>query len=204
MLLIGSLASPFVRRVAVTMKLYDHSFEHRPYATDRDMADISIFNPLGRVPALALDDGEVIIDSTMIIDYLDEIMGPDRALTPRSGPSRRQVNKIIALALGISDKYVAAYYERRKRPASHIWQPRLARVEDQVQSGLQALNSMVQGPWFLGEELTQADVTVVAAVAAMRYDMPHLAPPGLFPQLDKLVLSAARIKAFASTVPEDP
>ena len=188
MLLIGSLTSPFVRRVAVTMKLYGLSFEHRPYATDRNMAEISTFNPLGRIPALAPDDGEVIIDSTMIIDYLDEIMGPDKALTPRSGPSRRQVNRIIALALGTADKYVAAYYERTKRPESHVWQPRLERVEDQIRSGLQALCSMAQGPWFLGEALTQADVTVVAALEAMRFDMPHLAPPGRFTQLDKLAL----------------
>ena len=201
MQLIGSFLSPFVRRVAVTMKLYGLPFEHHPYATDRDGADIGRFNPLGRVPALVLDDGEVIVDSGMIIDHLDDVVGPERALTPRAGADRQHVNRIVALATGVSDKYVAAYYERTKRPASHVWKPWLGHLEDQVHRGLQALDGMVQGPWFVGAALSQADVSTIVAVQAMRHDMPHLAPQGQFRALDGLVRAAAPVDAFASTLP---
>lgn len=202
MLLIGSFTSPFVRRVAATLNLYELPFAHRAYATGADRAAIARFNPLGRVPALVLDDGDILIDSSLIIDQLDELVGPERSLTPRSGPDRRRVNKIVALALGAADKYVAAYYERTKRPESHVWQPWLERLEGQVHAGLQALDGMVQGPWFLGPSLTQADVTAAVAVDTMRYDMPHLAPPGRFPALDALVAAAESLEAFASTRPE--
>lgn len=201
MLLVGSYASPFVRRVAVTLKLYGLPFEHRPVATDRDAVAIRTFNPLGRVPALVLDDGELVIDSAMIIDHLDEMVGPARALTPRSGPQRRRINRMVALATGAADKYVAAYYERTKRPDSHVWQPWLKRLEGQIETALLALDGMVQGPWLAGEALTQADVATIVAVQAMRFDMPHLAPEGRFSALDALARSAAGLDAFSSTRP---
>ncbi len=145
MLLIGSYSSPFVRRVAVTLKLYALPFEHRPVATDRDAVTIRAFNPLGRVPALVLDDGELVIDSGMIIDHLDEMVGPMRALTPRSGPQRRLVNRMVALATGAAEEYVAAYYERTKRPDTHVWPPWLERLEGQIETALQALDGWCRG-----------------------------------------------------------
>jgi glutathione S-transferase len=201
MLLLGPYDSPFVRRVAVTLKLHGLAFEHGAVTTGADVVEVERFNPLGRVPALRLDDGEVLFDSAMILDHLDELAGPARALTPRSGPARRRVNRLVALATGASDKYVAAYYERTRRPPTHLWQPWLDRLESQARAGLAAFAAEVQGPWACGDRLTQADVSIVAAIEAMRFDMPHLAPPGVHPALDRLVDAASRIDAFASTMP---
>jgi glutathione S-transferase len=201
MLLIGPYDSPFVRRVAVTMKLYGIAFEHRRIDTGPDADEIRRFNPLGRVPALRLDDGEVLIDSAMIIDHLDALAGPARALTPPAGPERRRVNRLVALATGAADKYVAAYYERTKRPPAHLWQPWLEQLEAQARAGLAAFASEIQGPWACGDRLTQADVSIVCTVESMRFDMPHLAPPGALPVLDRLVEAAMRMEAFASTAP---
>lgn len=200
MQLIGYNESPFVRRIGVTLKLYDIPFEQRAVTTS-DRATIEPHNPLGRIPALVLDDGEALIDSTMILDHLDELAGPERALTPRSGAERRAVNRLVAVALGTCEKYVAAYYEQTKRPESHLWGPWLDRLEAQVRAGLQYIEDAMRGPYLLDGRMTQADVTTVCAIDSIRFDMAHLAPDGAYPKLEALVASVAGLDAFRSTSP---
>jgi glutathione S-transferase len=109
------------------------------------------------------------------------------------------VLRLVALAQGASEKYVAAYYERHQRPESHVWLPWLERLEGQVASALSALEAAAQRPWLLGEDLTHADVALACGVLAMRADMPHLAPEGRFPRLDAVVRRAEGLAAFAGT-----
>src|SRR5512143_707883 len=90
MFLIGQYDSPFVRRVAIAMRLYGLPFEHRPWSTFGDADKIAPFNPLRRVPTLVLDDGEALIESMAILDYLDELVGPSKAMIAESGPERRR------------------------------------------------------------------------------------------------------------------
>ena len=90
MILIGQYDSPFVRRVAIALDLYGHAFEHRPWSTFGDGEKIAPFNPLRRVPTLVLDGGEALIDSTAILDALDELAGPEIAMMAARGPERRQ------------------------------------------------------------------------------------------------------------------
>ena len=200
MQLIGYYESPFARRVGITLMLYDIPFEHRAVPTS-NRAVVEPLNPLGRIPMLVLDDGETLIDSTMIIDHLDALVGPKRALTPPSGPQRRAVNNIVAVALGTAEKYVASYYEMSKRPESHRWGPWLDKLEGQVASGLRWLDAQMKGPRMLGDAITHADVATVVAFEAARFDMPHLAPDGAFPKLEALVKSVADVPAFTETRP---
>ena len=85
MILIGMFDSPFVRRVAVSMTTLDMVFEHRNWSVGKDFEAIRRYNPLGRVPTVVLDDGEVLIDSGAVLDYLDDRVGPERALLPSTG-----------------------------------------------------------------------------------------------------------------------
>ncbi len=78
MILIGQYDSPFTRRVAIALKFYGLAFEHRPWSTFGDADKIAPFNPLRRVPTLVFEDGEVLIESTAILDYLDEVSGRRR------------------------------------------------------------------------------------------------------------------------------
>ena len=87
MFLIGQFDSPFVRRVAIALRLYGVAFAHKPWSTFGDADLIAPYNPLRRVPTLVLDDGEALIDSHMILDYLDELAGPDRAMLPPKASS---------------------------------------------------------------------------------------------------------------------
>lgn len=200
--LIGYYASPFVRRVGVTLHLYGVAFAHRPLRTvaEADAAAIRAANPLERIPALVRPDGEMLIDTLFIIDWLDEQAG-ERALVPRAGEMRWRTNRLVALAHGAAEKYVAAYYERHRRPETHVWPPWLERLEAQVAAGLAALDAAVQGPWLAGAAMTHADTAAACGVLSMRTDMPHLAPEGRYPRLDALVRQAAALPAFIATAP---
>ena len=104
MILIGQYDSPFVRRVAIAMRLYGIAFEHRPWSTFGDADKIAPYNPLRRVPTLVLDDGEALIESAMILDHLDDLVGPDKAMIAPRGETRRRHLRICALAMGLGDK----------------------------------------------------------------------------------------------------
>src|SRR6267154_4615585 len=98
--------SPFVRRVAVSMKLLAIPFEHRNWSVGKDFDRIREFNPLGRVPTLVLDDGEALIESAAILDYLDDFVGSARALLPASGGERREALRAMSIAVGAAEKGV--------------------------------------------------------------------------------------------------
>jgi hypothetical protein len=121
MILIGQYDFPFVCRVAIAMRLYGLHFEHRPWSTFGDGDKIAPYNPLRRVPTLVLDSGEVLIESTAILDYLDELVGPGHAMIAERGPERRHALKICALATGLADKAVTtspspAHFDSPARP----------------------------------------------------------------------------------------
>jgi glutathione S-transferase len=100
MILIGQYDSPFVRRVAIAMRLYGLPFEHRPWSAFSDAEKIAPYNPLRRVPTLVLDDGEAVIESTIILDYLDglarsdnrRIIGQPAATLTRTSSARGVIN----------------------------------------------------------------------------------------------------------------
>src|SRR3954447_23676701 len=104
MILIGQFDSPFVRRVAIAMRRYAVPFEHRPWSVWADSEQLARYNPLRRVPTLVLDDGACLIESTAMLDALDELVGPERALLPQRGAARRDGLRVISLATGLADK----------------------------------------------------------------------------------------------------
>lgn len=167
MILIGMFDSPFVRRVAVSMKLLKIPFEHRNWSVGKDQDEIRKFNPLGRVPTLVLDDGEVLVESAAILDHLDELAGPERALLPAHGTARRKVLKYMVLATGAAEKGVAQVYERVFRPEEKRHEPWVARCGEQMHGSLAELDRLCRpattGQWLVSERLTQADITVTAA-----------------------------------------
>jgi glutathione S-transferase len=162
MKLIGMLDSPFVRRVAISMALLEMPYEHCDWSVGRDLARIREFSPLGRVPALVLDDGDVLTESGAILDYLDDCVGPARALLPPQGLSRRQALQIMARCIGAAEKARDQVYERAMRPAEKRSQPWVERLNSQMHGALGELEvaSGRDSPWLVGERMTQADITL--------------------------------------------
>jgi glutathione S-transferase len=155
-----TIDSPFVRRVAVTLHHYHMPFERNALSVFQNAKAMQKINPLVRVPALVLESGEVLIDSAAIVDHLDEVAGPARALTPAHGPERRKVLKAAAMASGIVDKAGAVVYERywhQPRMVSEDW---LHRCLDQAKHGLEYLEQQCGAPWFIDSRMTQADVMI--------------------------------------------
>ena len=203
MTLYGRHASPFVRRVAVTLRLYGMDYRHVPLMPfGADKAELAKFNPIARVPALQLADGEMLIDSAAILDHLDQVAGPERALTPPSGAARRRVLTWLAVAHGANEKLVAGLYERHFRPREAWHVPWLATCDKQVRDGFAWLDTQFAGPWFLGSEMTQADITVAVFWLFARGKRPNFFAGLGCAKLDDLAERLQATPSFQATMPE--
>ena len=184
MILIGQFDSPFVRRVGIALKLYGLDYEHRPWSTFRDADKIVAFNPLRRVPTLVLDDGEVVIESAVILDYLDERVGAQTALMADSGPARRRALRTCALATGLSDKAVSLIYERLlHHETSDVWVNRCQAQIGSVLDVLEADRSRRGSAYWFGESINHADIAVACALRFLREAHPALFDAAKWPSL---------------------
>ena len=123
MILVGRYLSPFTRRTAIVLKTLNIDFEVKTLPATPENAELVAINPLGRVPAVVLDDGEVLIDSAAIIDHLLEVGDPDNTLLAASGADRRAVMRLVGVAQGTMEKTVGVVYEQNKRPEAAIMNP---------------------------------------------------------------------------------
>ena len=197
MILIGQYDSPFVRRVAIALRLYELSFEHRPWSTFGDGEKIAPYNPLRRVPTLVLGSGEVLIESTAILDYLDDLVGPEDAMIAPRGPARHRGLKICALATGLGDKAVSLVYERvlRKDP-SKLW---VERCEAQIGSVLDALEKERAGiatPYWFGTSIGHADIAVACVLRFTGEAHPALFSAARYPALSAHALTCEALPPF--------
>ncbi|NKC15424.1 MAG: glutathione S-transferase family protein [Gammaproteobacteria bacterium] len=203
MILLGRYLSPFVRRVAATLEIYGLTFANNPLQhTGDDAPHLRKHNPVGRVPALILDDERVIVDSHVILDYLDRLVGADKALTPAGGNQRDAVLNIAGIATGAVEKAIATVYEVRFRPQDKRHVPWVERCSEQAVGGFNHLENQLDGGWFVGGRMTQADVT-----AAITWQFTELAAPKLkasisAPKLDALVERMMAEPAYAKTLPK--
>lgn len=186
MILIGQYDSPFVRRVGIALALYGLAFAHRPWSIFGDGEHVRAFNPLMRVPTLVLDDGEVLFDSFSMIDCLDDLVGEERALCPRTGPMRRHVLAVAALAMGAAEKAVSLFYELRlHKEVSAVW---AERCSSQILSTLAALErdrAARTSPYWFGDTISHADIAAAVALRFIRE-----AHPGLVAEADIPALAA--------------
>jgi glutathione S-transferase len=176
MILIGQYDSPFVRRVAIAMRLYGIDFEHKPWSTFGDADKIAAYNPLRRVPTLVLDSGDALIESAMILDYLDDRVGAEKAMIAKSGEARWRHQWICALAMGLGDKGVSLLYERvlRKDKQLDLW---VERCKAQIAGVLEVLEkerAAVTTPYWFGERAGHADIAVACVLRFVGEAHPEL------------------------------
>jgi glutathione S-transferase len=198
MILYGQLDSPFTRRVAVSLHHWGFDFEHRMISVFSDFKALRQTNPLGKVPALTPDDGATLFDSSFILDYLDELAGPERALTPPAGAARRESLRVTAIALGLAEKSVELRGETARRPEQFHFQPAIDRLESQIGTALDWLESHGGRPWLVGAKMTQADVTATVAMTYLAAKLPRLLPAGCYPELRDLQDRCEKMPAFTA------
>jgi glutathione S-transferase len=187
MILIGQYDSPFVRRVGIALTLYGLPFEHRPWSTFADADRIRPFNPLTRVPTLVLDRGSALLDSHMMLDYLDSVVPAGRRMFPEREPERHQALRAASLATGLAEKAVSLFYERRlHKEVSEVWVERCRRQIVGSLEMLEAERTAVAEPYWQGDRIGHADVALACVLRFLGE-----AHPGLFDQARYPALAAA-------------
>ena len=168
MILIGQYDSPFVRRVAVTLQLYDLAYEHRPWSAVGDAERIAEFNPLMRVPTLVAADGAAITDSGIIIQLLDHLAGFGAFLS-RGWPQQGEMLRITAFAAGVAEKGVALIYERAfHKDAVPEWHERLLKQVVDTLAMLDRERAARSTRWLFGERLSHADIMIGTTFCFLR------------------------------------
>lgn len=201
MILIGQYDSPFVRRVAVALRLYKQPYEHWPWSTFGDAEKLAAYNPLRRVPTLVLDDGEVLIESGAILDHLDASADPMNRLIPPEPAERRAALKLCALATGLCDKMVSLVYEQiLHETTSDAW---VRRCEAQIGGVLDALEverARVTTPFWLGGRPGHADIAVACAMRFLSEAHPAIHALVRWPALAAHGSACERMDAFQGVV----
>ena len=198
MILIGQYDSPFVRRVAISLRILGFTYQHDTRSVFADFDAMRRINPLGRIPSLVLDDGEVLVDSAAILDWLDQSAGPASALVPATGVERRRVLRRMALATGVVDKAGAVAYERLIRPPAYRWPEWIGRCLVQATGGLEALAAE---HWPEEARLDQAEITTACVLRWLQIAVPDVLPDGRYPSLDALSARCEARPEFNATNP---
>lgn len=204
MKLIGTLTSPYVRKVRIVMaeKKLDYAFElENVWALD---STIQASNPLAKVPCLIMEDGAVIYDSHVIVEYLDTLT-PVCKLVPANGRERAEVKCWEALADGVLDAGVLIFLEKGQRAPelqSAAW---IERQMSKILAGLKAMsNGLGETAFCTGIHYSLADVAVGCALGWLNFRFPEIPWRTEYPNLQRLYDKLSERQSFKDTVPQLP
>ena len=196
MRLIGMLDSPYVRRVAISLQLLGLPFEHRSLSVFRAFDEFHAINPVVKAPTLVCDDGTVLMDSSVILEYAHARAG--RSLMPTDLPGLQADLRLIGLGLAACDKSVQLIYERALRPPEKQHEPWVKRVTGQLQAAITGLEAdIVRRPLATGRsQMTQAGVTAAITWHFIQRMLPQLLPAAQFPALAGFCIEAEALAPF--------
>ncbi len=206
MQLIGMLDSPYVRRVAISLRCLGIAFEHRAVSVFTTFEQFRQINPVVKAPSLVCDDGEVLMDSTLILDYAEALAAPGRSLMPSSIPERQHALRIIGLALAACEKTVQIVYERNLRPVEKQHAPWLDRVRGQLLAAYSALDlELRRKPLGAGSKtITQAGITSAVAWRFTQMMLPEIVIASEHPALQAFSAQAEQLAEFVAAPPIGP
>lgn len=197
MKLIGMLDSPYVRRVAVSMQLLGLRFEHESISVFRGFAQFQSINPVVKAPTFVCDDGTVLMDSTLILEYAEALARP-RSLMPADLPGLQRELRLIGLALAACEKSVQIVYEHNIRPAEKLHAPWVERVTGQMLAALGALDAELAAHPLAATSatMTQAGVTTAVVWEFARHAQAELALAAAFPAVAAFAAQAEQLAEF--------
>jgi glutathione S-transferase len=198
MQLIGMLDSPYVRRVAISLQLLGLRFSHRSLSVFRTFDQFRQINPVVRAPTLVCDDGEVLMDSTLILQYAEALAGPGRSLMPAAMPELQRALHVIGLALAACEKSVQLFYERGLRPAEKQHEPWIARVSGQLLAAYGVLEEEIgRRPLPVTRStISQAGVSVAVTWHFTQQTLPGTVAPADYPRLAEFSAKAEALPEF--------
>jgi len=197
MQLIGMLDSPYVRRVAVSLKVLGLAFELDQVSVFRQFEKFSSINPVVKAPTFVTDNGVVLMDSGLILEHIAHLA--PRSLMPPDRAGHETALRQLGLALAACEKTVSILYERNQRPAEKHHQPWLDRVLGQMLLAYGALEREAPPDWFTGETLMQPQITTAVVWRFTQHNFPELVPAGDYPKLSDLSARAEKLAPFTQT-----
>ena len=197
MKLIGMLESPYVRRAAISFQLLKIAFEHQSLSVFRGFEEFRKINPVVKAPSLICDDGQVLMDSSLIIDYAEALAGNGRSMLPIAVHERQRVLQLTGLALAACEKSVSIYYER-DRPAEKVHQPWVDRVTTQLLAAYRLLEDELRASPLAASSahMNLAGVSVATAWHFTQQEIPDVVPSSDFPTLRNFSAQAERLPEF--------
>lgn len=201
MKLVGSLTSPFVRKVRVVLSEKRIVYEFNVDIPWESQTHVSEYNPLGKVPVLIMDDGTILYDSRVIVDYLDSA-NPVSRLIPEFNRERSMVKRWEALADGICDAAATIYLERM-RPDTLQSTEWITRQQKKVMLGLEvAARDLGDKKWCDGNAYSLADIALCCALGYLSFRFPEI-KWRIFPNLARLVDTLEERDSFIETAPKE-
>lgn len=193
MKLIGMLDSPYVRRVAISMRLLGLPFEHAAISVFRGFDEFRQINPVVKAPTLICDDGTRLMDSTLMLEYVEALAG--RSLQSREPAALLRELRLTGLALAACEKTAQIIYERGLRPAEKRHEPWIARVTGQLNAAYAELETELARHALDTSEagLNQAGISVGVAWTFTQCLLPEVVPADGFAHL---VAHAAALEAL--------
>jgi len=201
MQLIGMMDSPYVRRVAISLHVLGLEFEHHSISVFRQYGEFGRINPVVKAPTFIDDDGTQLIDSTLILDYLDRKVPAARRLMPEETQERAFALRVNGFALAAMEKTVQQVYERELRPAERQHEPWFERVNAQMHAAWAVLEQLVagRGGWLCAGRITQADITAAVAWRFNQHILPGSVDPARYPAIAALSARAETLPEFVAT-----
>jgi glutathione S-transferase len=202
MQLIGMLDSPYVRRAAISLRMLGVPFEHRSLSVFRDFDAFHAINPLVKAPTLVCDDGAVLVDSSLIIDYAETLA--KRSLLPSEPATRRHALRLTGLALVACEKAAQHFYElmRAANLRDAAWQQRVhGQLHDACALLDAALCAVPADRWLCGESVTQADISVGVAWTFTQIIAADIVSASDYPAFAGFAARAERLPEFAALPP---
>lgn len=198
MQLIGMLDSPYVRRVAIALQLLGLPFTHRSLSVFRTYDEFRRVNPVVKAPTLICDDGTILMDSGLIIDYAQHLPGARRPLLPSEPAARGRALHTLGLALAACEKSVQLVYECQLRPPERQHAPWIARVTEQLGAALQMLDeSLARAPLAATQDtIDQAGIATAVMWRFAQALTPDAAPAESFPAIRAFSDQAETLPAF--------
>ena len=201
MKLIGSSASPYVRKVRVVLaeKKLDYAFELENVWIAE--TKIHLANPLGKVPCLIMEDGSPMYDSRVIVEYLDTLT-PVCKLLPPNGRERADIKVWEALADGVLDAAILARLEKTLRPAEQQSAAWIERQMVKVHASLSVMSANLgESPFCQGNHYTLADVALGCTLGWLAFRFPEIGWRGDYPNLARLFDKLSERQSFKDTIP---
>jgi len=195
--LVGMLDSPYVRRVAISLQLLGLRFEHQSLSVFRTFPEFRKINPVVKSPTFLCDDGEVLMDSTLILEYAEAVAHP-RSLRPSDLQELQHDLRLTGLALAACEKSAQIIYERGLRPPEKLHQPWVDRVTGQLLAAYEALEQDLERRPLeaASPSIRQAGVSVAVAWHFTQQTLPEVVPAAGFARLVAFSAAAEALPEF--------